>query len=358
MRSLPLNHLPILLMLALCSCALAQTPDAATIKTDVKSVMLPTTVRDKHGKTVTDLTVDDFVLSDDGKPQHIDYFSHDTNLPLTLGLLVDTSMSQHDVLPEERAASQHFLEQMMTDPKDKAFIIQFDREVELLQDITDAKDKLHDALDKVAAPQFASASSGDDSGGHHGGGTTLYDAVFLASDELLRKQPGRKAIIVLTDGVDRGSKETLNSAIEAAQRSDTAVYAIYFKGAEQNYNNPGMGRRRGGMGGGGWPGGGGGYPGGGGGYPGGGGGQRPEQTHVDGKKILQQLCGETGGMMFEAKKQKVDEVYTSIAEELRSQYILAFTPDKAAEPGFHKLALTVKKKDMTVQTRAGYYVGQ
>ncbi len=358
MRSLKSETPPVLIILALCSCALAQTPDAATIKTEVKSVMLPVTVHDKHGKTVADLTVDDFVLSDDGKPQHIDYFSHDVHLPLTLGLLLDTSTSQRDVLADERTASQRFLDRMMADPKDKAFVIQFDREVELLQDITDAKDKLHDALDKVSAPQFASANSGDDSGGHRGGGTTLYDAVFLASDELLRKQPGRKAIIVLTDGVDRGSKESLNSAIEAAQRSDTAVYAIYFKGAEQNSNNPGMGRRRGGMGGGGWPGGGSGYPGGGGGgYPGGG--QRPEpQTHVDGKKILQQLCGETGGMLFEAKKQKVDEVYTSIAEELRSQYILAFTPDKSAESGFHKLALTVKRKDMTVQTRAGYYVGQ
>src|SRR5579863_3216781 len=347
MRSLS-PEIKITLLLALCSSSFAQTQTAPALKVDVKSVMLPVTVHDKHGKSVQDLTVDDFVLTDEGQPQRIDYFSHDTNLPLTLGLLVDTSMSQRDVLPEERTASQRFLDQMLTDPKDtdkdtkekdQAFVIHFDHEVELLEDLTSDKQKLHDALEHVGSPQFASPSSSspnDDSQSHHsGGGTTLYDAIYLVSNELMSKQPGRKAVIVLTDGVDRGSKETLNSAIEAAQRANTAVYAIYFKGEEPNNGYPGMGggHRHGGIGGG-WPGGGGG------GYPGGsGGGQRPQsQARVDGKKILQQLCSETGGSMFEAKKQKVDDVYTAIAEELRSQYILAFTPGKSIAPGYRKLA--------------------
>jgi VWFA-related protein len=192
----------------------------------------------------------------------------------------------------------------------------------------------------------------------------LYDSIFLASDEVTSKEQGRKALIILTDGVDRGSKETLHTAIESAQRADTVIYAIYFKGEEQHNNNSGgyPGGRRGGMGGG-WPGGGGGYPGGGGGYPGGGrggGGPRPEKSSVDGKKVLEQICGETGGHMFEVnKKENTDQIYTTIAEELRSQYILGYTPDKsvADSGGYHRITLTAKKKELYVQTRQGYYSG-
>jgi len=341
---------------------------------DVKVVTMAVTVRDKHGAIVPSLTRDDFDLQDDNHPQVIKYFNHDTNLPLTMGLLVDTSMSQRNVVDDERTASDHFLDQMLTTDKDKAFLIQFDREVDLLEDPTSNKDKLRHAIDQLGAPQFNNSSSNgssgsdDDSGqnsGHRhmgGGGTMLYDAIYLASDELMSKEKGRKALIILTDGVDRGSKETLHSAIEAAQRADTVVYAIYFKGQEQHDNNGGYpgGGRRGGMGGG-WPGGGGGYPGGGGGYPGGRGGQRPEQPHVDGKKVLEQICGETGGHMFEVtKKENTDQIYTTIAEELRSQYILGYTPDKsvADSGGYHRIALTAKKKDLYVQTRQGYYSGQ
>jgi VWFA-related protein len=335
--------------------------DAPKIHVDVKTVTLAATVRDKHGQIISNLTKDDFVLTDDSHPQTINYFAHDTNLPLTLGLLIDTSMSQRSVLSDERTASQHFLDQLLTNEKDKAFLVQFDHEVDLLEDLTPSKDKLHSALDQLGAPQFGSQSnSGDDSsqdtGRHHGGGTTLYDAIYLASNEVLSKQDGRKAVIVLTDGVDRGSKETLNGAIEAAQRANTVIYAIYFKGDEQsgsgNSNSP---MHRGGMGGG-WPGGGGGWPGGGGGRRGG---QTPQQSHVDGKKILEQICDQTGGHMFEAKKEKVDQVYSTIAEELRSQYVLGYTPDKStSDPGYHKLSLTAKKKDLFVQTRQGYYAGQ
>jgi VWFA-related protein len=342
----------------------AQNGPAATVQVNVKVVTMPVTVRDKHGAIVSNLTKDDFSLSEDGKPQTIKYFNHDTNLPLNLGLLVDTSMSQRNVLDDERTASQHFLDQMLTNAKDRAFVVQFDREVDLLEDLTADKGKLRTAIDQIGAPQFQRTSGGDDSSGqgqgqhHYGGGTTLYDAIYLASNEVMKQQKGRKAIVVLTDGVDRGSKETLNSAIEAAQRADTVVYALYYKGEEGHSSGGGYPGGGGGHHGGwGYPGGG--YPGGGGGYPGGGrGGQRPQsqESHVDGKKILEQICSQTGGRMFEVtKKETADQAYTTIADEMRSQYMLGYTPDKSSDAGYHKIVLTANKKDLTVLTREGYY---
>lgn len=357
----------------------AQTPkdapqnkdSVATIAVDVKVVALPVTVRDKHGAIVKDLTKDDFTLQEDGRPQPIKYFSLDSNLPLTLGLLVDTSMSQREVLDEERNASHSFLDQMLTQEKDKAFVLHFDHEVELLQDLTHKREKLQAALDLLKTGEDersrANDPSTDDSrSGHRHGGTELYDAIYLASNEVMKKQPGRKAVIILSDGVDRGSKTTVESAIEAAQRSETIVYSIYFKGHEyrDDHRSSGSPGRGGGYPGGGYPGGGGGWPGGGGGYPGGGGqrgGRQPrsEEPHVDGKKILERISKETGGRFFEVtKKQLVGDIYTSIADELRTQYSLGFTPDKdAAGEGYHRVVLQVKKKDMDVQTRAGYYEG-
>jgi VWFA-related protein len=247
----------------------------------------------------------------------------------------------------------------LTKPEDKAFLIHFDREVELLQDLTASKDKLSSALEELGPTQESFSQTSDSSGqqhAHRGGGTQLYDAIYLASDELMKKQQGRKALVVLSDGEDRGSRETINSAIEAAQRANTVVYTIYFQG-EQSHDNDnrgggGYGHPRIGMGGGGWPGGGGGYPG------GGRGGQRPSQEpHVDGKKIMIQIAEQTGGRMFEAKKKEnFDQIYSNIAEELRSQYMLGYTPDKSsADASYHKIVLTTKKKDLYVQTRDGYY---
>jgi VWFA-related protein len=344
---------------------------AATIAVDVKVVTLPVTVRDKHGTIVRNLTKDDFTLQEDGRPQSIRYFSLETNLPLTLGLLVDTSRSQTNVLEAERNASVSFLDQMLVQPKDKAFLIHFDREVELLQDLTSSREKLQSALEllKTSSDRERSndpndpSNSPSGSGSHHGGGTQLYDAVFLASNELMKKQQGRKALIILSDGVDHGSKTYLESAIESAQRADTVVYSIYF--ADSHRDRDEGQRRGGGMGrGGGWPGGGGGgWPGGGGGYPGGGrggpgGGQRhPEEPRTDGKKILQRISKETGGRFFEVtKKESVGEIYSSIVEELRTQYSMGYTPDKeSAAAGYHHVQLQVKNKDLTVQTRDGYY---
>jgi VWFA-related protein len=350
---------------------------ATTIAVDVKEVTLPVTVRDKHGKIVRDLTKDDFTLQEDGRPQTITYYSQDANLALTLGLLVDTSRSQTNVLDAERNASRSFLDQIMVQAKDKGFLIHFDREVELLQDLTSSREKLQSALDLLKTPSDRepandpndSDNSKSGSGSQHGG-TQLYDAVYLASNELMKKQQGRKAIIILSDGIDHGSKTFLDGAIESAQRADTFVYSIYFADNRRDERNEGQrqgGGRGGGWpgggggGGGGWPGGGGGWPGGGGGGRRGGGGQRPaEKPRTDGKKILERISKETGGRYFEvSKKESVGEIYTSIVEELRTQYRMGFTPDKdSAASGYHHLQLQAKRKEMTVQTREGYYAGQ
>jgi len=347
-----------------------------TMSVDVKVVTLPVTVRDKKGQIVRNLTKDDFVLQEDGRPQTIKYFAQDTNLPLILGLLVDTSLSQRNVLDQERNASKVFLDQMLTDAKDKAFLIHFDREVELLQDLTSSHEKLQAGLELLRTPQLdrngsgssdpqssnPQSSPGSGSGQprmSRGAGTLLYDAIFLASDELMKKQQGRKALIVLSDGDDRGSKESLQSAIEAAQRADTVVYCILFADSHQRDSRGFGGPGGGGMGrhGGGWPGGG--WPGGGG-TGGRGGGRYPQEPRVDGKKILEQISKETGGRLYEvSKKQAIDQIYDSIAEELRTQYNLGYTPDKAnPEAGYHKISLVTKQKDLVVQTRDGYYAGR
>ncbi len=327
---------------------------------DARLVTLPVTVRDKKGKIVTGLTKEDFDLQEDGRPETIKYLTLDTHLPLTLGLAVDTSESLRDALDQERAASKAFFEAMLTAPNDKAFLLHFDREVELMEDLTPSKDKLESALQEMG-PTRASRSSDPDSDPDAGsgrqrrrGGTQLYDAIFLAADDLMKKQTGRKALIVFSDGEDRGSKETLHEAIDTAEHADTPVYTVYFKGEQQSspFSGPQNGGRRGGMGGG-YPGGG--YPGGG--YPRGGG-QRPsDEPHIDGKKIMQQIAGETGGRFYEAKKKEnLDAIYAAIAEELRSQYVLGYTPDKgSSSSGFHKITLTAKKKDLNVETRPGYY---
>jgi VWFA-related protein len=233
-------------------------------------------------------------------------------------------------------------------------VIHFDREVELLQDLTSSRPKLESALESLQIVSLYNPNSepdpSDDSPRHghgmHRAGTTLYDSIFLASDEVLKSQPGRKAVIVLSDGVDRGSKESLESTIEAAQRSDVIVYSIYFKGEEPFHD------RRGGFG---FPGGGG--PMGGGGRRGGGPGRYPEEPRVDGKKILERISNETGGRMFEAsKKDSIDQIYSTIQEELRNQYNLGFTPAKSDNSGYHKLLLKTDQKDATVQARDGFYL--
>lgn len=327
-----------------------QTPN---ISIEVKGVTLLATVRDKHGQFVRNLTKDDFLIEQDGHPQTIRYFAQEANLPLKLGLLVDTSLSQRRVLDQERRASYSFLDQVMRQDKDMAFVIHFDREVELLQDLTPSRQKLEAALALLETPQpgeerasrspTSQPGPGQRRSGMRGGaGTLLYDAILLASNELMRKQQGRKALIILSDGVDRGSKTTLERAIESAQRADTLVYSILFRdeeayGHEGGFGRPGMG---GGMG-----------------RRGGSGRRYPQETRPDGKKILERISQETGARLFEvSKKEPIDQIYNHIQEELRNQYSLGYTPEKADYgPGYHKVHLTTKQKDLAVQTRDGYY---
>jgi VWFA-related protein len=355
----------------------------ATLKMQAREVLLPVTVRDKHGALVTSLKAADFTLTEDGRPQTIKSFTRESNLPFRLGLLVDTSRSVSGAMENERKAAGKFVDLMLpAEPKagaskDEAFLLHFDREVELLEDFTNSREKLHRELDEMgpsrASPERSQGpeTSDEDRGGYGGrgqsqgrggrGGTELYDAIFLASDELMKPKDGRKALVVFSDGVDRGSKETLNDTVDAADRANCAVYTIYFKGEQENsgFGNGFPGQGGGGRRGGGYPGGGGGYPGGGGGYPGGGGrrggGQR--EPEVDGKKIMEKIATRTGGRYFEAKKKdNLEEIYGQIAEELRGQYLLTYTPDQVdKEGGFHKIALKANKDDLTVVTREGYY---
>jgi VWFA-related protein len=330
----------------------SQQQQGPAISVDVKMVSMLAAVRDKHGHLVNNLNKDDFVVEQDGHPQTITYFAQESNLPLTLGLLVDTSMSQRRVLDQERSASHAFLDHVLREDKDKAFVIHFDYEVELLQDLTSSRQKLEASLDALGEPEFAqtggggsgrgsSSGGGRGSSGRGGGGTLLYDAVYLASNELMKKQQGRKALIILSDGVDRGSKETLQNSIETAQRADTLVYSILFADKEGYGNGGGYGGGHGG----------------GGGMGGGGHHRYPQESRPDGKKVLEQISRETGGRFFEvSKKQSIDEIYTALDEELRNQYGLGYVPDKAdIAPGYHKIHVTVKQKDLVVQTREGYY---
>jgi VWFA-related protein len=348
-----------------------QTPQQAPqpkIALEVKTVSVLATVRDKHGKIISNLTQDDFALAEDGRPQTINYFARENDLALHLGLLVDTSLSQRKVLDQERSASYSFLDHLLRENKDLAFVVHFDKDVELLQDFTPSRPKLQAALQSLQPPPFdnnrgsggsngggGSGGSSNGSGGggggsgrgaHHGGaGTLLYDAIYLASEELMSKQQGRKALIILSDGVDHGSKETLTEAIETAQRADTVIYSILFKD-DEGYGHPGGGMMgpRGPYGGGGRH---------------GGGARYPQEQRPDGKKILQQIAKATGGRLFEvSKKDTVEKIYAEIEEDLRNQYSLGYTPEKDTGAGYHKILLTTKQKDLVVQARDGYYSGQ
>ena len=333
----------------------ASTGPASTspaVSDDARMVNIPVVVHDKKGDLIHSLMKDDFVLQVDGHPRTIHSFSLNADAPLTLGLLIDTSPNQRDGIDDERAASSAFLDEMLAGPadRDKAFVVQFARQTDLLQDVTASKPNLQAALKQLDATRWAGKANEDHSGVEPVGskpaqgrrdGNTLYDALFLSSGEIVGKQKGRKVLIILSDGVDIGSKESSSSAIEAAQRADAVIYAIYFKGKvvtdrgfhvgqpDDSDNYPGGGYPGGGYPGGGYPGGG--YPGGGypGGYPGDGypgQGRQPQNIPVaDGKKTLQHIVQQTGGRMFEvSKRETVADIYKEIGDELRAQYRLGF----------------------------------
>lgn len=327
----------------------AQEKTNANFKGDVKVVNVFANVHNSKNEVVKDLKQEDFTIEEDGRPQTIKYFSRETDLPLTLGLMVDTSGSQRRVLGKGKTATSEFISQVMREDRDKAFLIKFDAEAEEMQELTSSKKKLQSTLNDVegASPRQLQRRNDPNSsgGGQPRGGTILYDAILLGSNEELKKLQGRKAMILLTDGDDHGSRSSLSECIEAAQRADTLVYSIYFADQEQsNFNpsfgGPGMGRR-GGMGGG-----------------GGGGRGRPQQMpRGDGTKILQRISRETGGAFFEvSKKMPIEKIYEQIEEELRSQYNLGYSPDKSdVGSGFRKIKVTAKGKGLVVQAREGYY---
>jgi VWFA-related protein len=333
----------------------AQEPP--TYKVDVNVVNVLATVRDQKGRIVSDLSKDDFILEEDGKQQEIRYFSRQTDLPLTIGLLVDTSMSQLHLIEDERSASYQFLDQVLRPERDQAFVIKFDFDAELLQDLTKSRDLLQKALNALKAPlqlrrsengeedpvrpdvvfaQFPGGYPGGYPGGRRGGGrqggpypggqrrtqgggTVLYDSVFLASDEILRTQEGRKAIMLISDGVDHGSKVKEKEATDAAHRADVLIYSIRY------YDSSAYAGTFGGEG-------------------------------STGAKALKTLSQETGGRMFEVtKKLTLKDIYDQIQEELRNQYNIGYTPSATGGTEFRRIKLLTKDGKLQVVTRNGYY---
>ena len=340
--------------------------------TITKEVSVLAVVRDKKGQPVTNLGRQDFVLEQDGRGQPITQVAQTAELPLTIGVVADTGGEQRKALGDERKAGTDFLNRLLRPNQDRGFVLHFDREVELLQDVTASHDKLAKGMDGISTE--STVPHPPTAGERHFtfGGEVLYDAIFLSADEVLKGEKGRKAIVLFSDGIDSSSKSSLQRAIEAAQRADVLVYCVYVTPAEREADRsddsarpvgggyPGGGYPRRYPGGGPFPGGG--YPGGGpypgGGYPPGGGRREPESApreKGEGKKVLQRIAEETGGRYFElSKKMKAEQIFAQIEEEMRHQYSLSYTPDSASS-GFHKVHVSTRNPELTVRTRSGFY---
>ncbi|MBZ5608413.1 MAG: VWA domain-containing protein [Acidobacteriia bacterium] len=296
----------------LCASSRLRGQDDATFSTEIKVVNLLAVVRTKKGEIISGLSKNDFTILENARPQTIRYFSRETNLPLTLGLMVDTSMSQHRLLDAERSASFHFLDRVLRENTDQVFLMQFDMAVMLRQALTSSRSQLEDKLAYVDTPTRNELAL------QRGGGTLLYDAVFQASREIMMSQRNRKALIILTDGVDTGSDRTLSDAIEAAQRADTLVFSILF-------SDPGA--------------------------------YDFSLGEPNGRRVLERLAKETGGSFFEvSKKQSIETVFSLIEQELRSQYSLGFVSDQPVRVSeFRTLQLNTKLKGLVVQARDRYW---
>jgi VWFA-related protein len=376
-------------------CCLLPLPLAAQTKPDTPptpapksgmTVTVPLLVRDKKGAPVPNPTKDALALSEDSAAQNILTLAPATGQPLVFGILVDTSRGQRGATAEEKAASAEFINAVMKSAQDRGFVVHFDREVELLQDLTANKDKLQQGAGLLDSPEPNTGGGTSASGAQ----SLLYDAVYLATNEITGKQTGRKVLILFSNGIDSGSKESLRTAIDTAQKTGTIIYAVYVKGeidkAQKKIDQERDPNQRGGMGypgggypgggypgggypGGGYPGGGypgGGYPGGGypgGGYPGGGypGGGYPSggsRVKGDGKRVLADIATPTGGRVFElTKKENAAAIFAMIENDLAHQSMLTFDPDKTgARPGFHSLKVEGKQKDTVVDAPDGFYV--
>jgi Ca-activated chloride channel homolog len=279
-----------------------QIPDTPTLKVASTLVAVSAVVRDKSGQPVTGLTRDNFILKQDGKPQVISYFSQGSDLPLTLALMVDTSGSQRNYIRDEIAAGQSFFPSMMTRPDDRAVLVQFDNVVLQLAHITDSVPTLEHAL------AYLSQSHSDYQSPVSGGGTLLFDAICAVSQIELGNQMGRRAMVILTDGGDNGSKFSSKQAIEEAQRADIMIYSVY-------YSN--------------------------------GGGD---------EDILRNLSKQTGGREFTvSRKMTLEQIYTAIASDLRLQYEIGYRPPDSRPNKYHKIDLKPRNKTLSVQAREGFF---
>jgi len=305
--------LSFLVVLAIVPAAWTQAETDATFTTGVKVVNVLATVQTKKGELVNNLSQDDFSIAEDHRSQVIRYFAKQTDLPLTIGLIVDTSMSQGRVMDAERGATMRFLEQIFRETKDRLFLMQFDMSVIARQPLTSSLKPLYEILPNVDTPTRKELEQSNTNAG-----TLLYDAIVKASNGLMKPLQGRKALIIMSDGVDVGSDASLNDAIEAAQKADTLIYSIEFSDATY-YGGFGEG--------------------------------------AVGKRALMKLAGETGGGYFEVtKKVTIEQIYSIIEHELRNQYSIGYVSDKPCTVSeFRKIRLTTHQKGLVVQARSEYW---
>ena len=314
----------LILLIVLTACAaFAQQPSVPQVqkplKIQVEMVHLFVTVRGKHGNIVSTLKKDNFRVFEDGKEQKVAYFSNEMNLPLTLGMLVDTSGSQDQLLGAEQQAAKQFLQQILT-PKDLAMVITFDLDVNLMADFTTSRRILDDAIDRaqINAPSNPSMiAQGPFPSSSRPNGTHLYDAIYLACHDKLNGEAGRKAVIVLTDAQDYGSMDTLDQAIDAAQRSDTVVHVLLISNPWQSL------------------------------YAGG----------YSGQRVAEKLTKQTGGRLIRVTSGKqLDKAFKELAQELRSQYVIGYYPtDSARDGSFRKIKVETTPEKYRILTRSGYY---
>ncbi|MGA9900603.1 MAG: VWA domain-containing protein, partial [Terriglobales bacterium] len=305
----------------------AQDQSVETLKVNVEIVQLFFNVKDKHGALIPHLNKEDFNLFEDGKPQTIKYFKAESDLPLTLGIMIDSSGSQMRVLDMEKEVGASFLENTLR-PKDEAFVISFDVDITLLQDFTNSVSRLRRALNEARINTGGVSCSGGPMGPQGPipcsstgpRGTALYDAVYLASHDEFSHEVGRKAMILLTDGQDEGSRLKIKDAIEAAQKADAICYVLLI--ADRAFY---------GMGGG---------------------------FSYNGDTEMRKLTQETGGRVIEVgnKIEKLRQAFDQISQELRSQYNIGYTPTNTARDGsFRKVEIKPKQGDYKIQARSGYY---
>lgn len=288
------------------------TGDTQTLKVNVNLVNVYFSVRDKNGY-ITNLRKDDCQIFEDKALQKTKNFTQEKNLPLTIGILLDTSGSQQNVLPLEQDAGSEFLKDVLT-PKDEAFLISFDINVDLLADYTNSPSELRRAMQKASIN--TGAGTGSVTGNSTPRGTLLYDAVYLAAHDKLRQEAGRKILVILTDGQDQGSQENIRTAIEAAQKSNAIVYVILI--ADRGFY--------GGFG-------------------------------YYGAGDMEKLAKETGGRVINVGNngKKLQDAFNQIQDELRTQYLASYTPTNLKADGTFRTLNIDCGKDTKVQARKGYY---